>query len=215
MWTITQNLPVQIALLELVNIAVDRSKRAFERLQQCAADYHNRYQGTNISRVPGVQHARSFFRAIGIDPTKRRPSSEALLNRALKQKELYSVNSLVDTGNWCSLDFLLPICVYDADKIRGDVSLRLGQAGESYLALNNFEANLEGRFLLADTLGPFGSPITDSQRTAVNRDTRAAFLLIFAPADYETEQLKIQTETFLTRTVEMCGGECKEMVVGS
>lgn len=205
-WTLETNLPVRLALIELSNLHVMDEKSAFERLADCAEHYADLYQWTALSEIPGVQNARQFFRAIGIDPTKRRPSSEALLNRAIKKKELYTINTLVDVGNWCSLDFLLPTCIYDANKIHGDVTVRLGRAGESYLALNERDIDFADRFVLVDDIGPFGSPMTDSQRTAVGTTTRNAALGIWAPESFDTEKLHQHADVFAERSIEFCGG---------
>ncbi len=205
-WTFDTNLPVHLAVIEMKSVRVTEETHAFERLADCAEDYADLYQWTSLADIPRVQNARQFFRAIGLDPTKRRPSSEALLNRALKKKELYQINTLVDVGNWCSLDFLLPTCIYDADKINGNVTVRLGRAGESYVALNNRDIDFENRFVLVDTSGPFGSPMTDSVRTAVGVDTRNAVLGIWAPDSYEKEELQNHAETFAQRAVDYCDG---------
>lgn len=206
MLLIENNTPIQFAIIELQDVMVDLSPTPFNHLQLCARQYQEKYSTIAISEIPGVQVAREFFRAIGIDPTKRRPSSEALLNRALKNKELFSVNSLVDVGNWCSLEFLLPICIYDAGNIKGPIHLRMGRMAESYLALNGQEIHLDGRYVLADEIGPFGSPITDSLRTAVDLGTKQALLGIFAPKDYDSLLLKKQGDLFANRAVEICGG---------
>ncbi len=205
-WIFEKQLPINLALIELSNIHVTDDKSAFEQLADCAEKYADLYQWTSLADIPGVQNARQFFRAIRIDPTKRRPSSEALLNRALKKKELYTINTLVDVGNWCSLDFLLPTCIYDADKISGDVSIRLGKAGERYLALNNREIDFENRFVLVDETGPFGSPMTDSQRTAVTLQTKNAALGIWAPESFDAEKLTGHAKLFAKRAIEFCGG---------
>ncbi|MEL6821236.1 MAG: phenylalanine--tRNA ligase beta subunit-related protein, partial [Calditrichota bacterium] len=110
---IDPQLSVRIAATELDNLIVRETQQAYQELIRLGDNYSDRYTGSSISEIPGVEHARRFFRAIGIEPTRRRPSSEALLNRALKNKGFYSVNELVDVGNWCSLDFLLPIGIYD------------------------------------------------------------------------------------------------------
>ena len=206
MWSLETDLPVKLAIIFMNGVKVDSGPAAYGQINQLAQSYYAKYLDTPISQVPGVQHARSFFRAIGIDPTKRRPSSEALLNRAVKNKGLYSVNSLVDVGNWCSLDFLLPICVYDADKISGQVSIRTGREGEFYIGLNNNEVHLHDRYCIADELGPFGSPKTDSQRTAVSTGTRNTVLIIFAPGDYDPKRLRQQAGTFAKRVLDICGG---------
>jgi len=216
MWCIETNLLAKLAVINLEEITVNQQKTAFEGLRQCAHNYYSRYQGRSIGWVEGVRFARRLFRAIGIDPTKHRPASEALLNRALKGRPFYSVNVLVDAGNWCSLDFLLPICVYDSEKIKGQVRVRKGKEQESYIGLNNRIVNLNNRYVISDEIGPFGSPITDSQRTAVDYTTTKASLVIFAPKDYDNVLLIQQAELFAQRAMDICGGRLKSMeILGS
>ena len=211
MWSIETDLPIRLAVIETEEITVGNEKSGFERLKECADIYKSKYEGSLIGGVEGIQFARRLFHNIGIDPTKHRPASEALLNRALKDKDFYSVNTLVDVGNWCSLDFLLPTCVFDADKIQGSVRVRKGKEGESYIGLNNREVNLSNRYLISDELGPFGSPMTDSQRTAVNFATKRAILIIYAPQDYDTNLLGEQANLFARRTIDICRGKLKNI----
>jgi DNA/RNA-binding domain of Phe-tRNA-synthetase-like protein len=213
MWSIEANLPIRLAVIEIEGVTVSNDKAGFERLKECAQLYKSKYEGTPIGSVDGIQFARDLFRNIGIDPTKHRPASEALLNRALKEKELYSVNTLVDVGNWCSLDFPLPTCVFDADKIKGDVKVRKGKQGESYIGLNNRPVNLSNRYLITDETGAFGSPMTDSQRTAVNPDTKRAILIIYAPKDYDTNLLREQANLFAQRAIDICKGKLKNIQI--
>jgi DNA/RNA-binding domain of Phe-tRNA-synthetase-like protein len=88
---------------------------------------------------------RTMYKRVGIDPTKRRPSSEALLRRVRKGDPLPRVNSMVDVCNWCSLEFQLPYGLYDASRIEGDVVLRLGHEGESYPGIRKDDVNVGGR----------------------------------------------------------------------
>ncbi len=164
--------------------------------------------GQTIAQIPGAQNARRLFRTIGMDPTHRRPSSEALLRRALKNKSMPSINPLVDIGNWCSLEFLLPICIYDADAITGQVRPEIGTAHDQYKALNGELLNFNRRFILKDDHGPFGSPITDSVRTAVTLETHHILLGIFAPRDYPIAELREKLDVFLQRVKQICGGIC-------
>jgi len=205
-WNIEPNTPAQLAVACIENVTVSAQTGGFQRLSGCAEKYRQEFSGKTPGEIEPVQVARRLFRAIGIDPTHRRPSSEALLNRALKNKELYAVNNLVDVGNWCSLEFLLPICIYDAAKIFGPVTVRQGTANDTYTALNQQVINLHGRYLLADDRGAFGSPMTDSVRTAVDPATRSAILGIWAPLDFRTVQLTAHLELFAQRVIELCGG---------
>jgi DNA/RNA-binding domain of Phe-tRNA-synthetase-like protein len=125
---------------------------------------------------------RSMYKRVGIDPTKTRPSSEALLRRVRRGDELPRVNSLVDVINWCSLETQLPYGVYDLDRIQGDVALRLGREGEEYAGIRKDAVHVSGRLTLADDAGPFGNPTSDSARTMVTTDTARALIVIFCPA---------------------------------
>jgi DNA/RNA-binding domain of Phe-tRNA-synthetase-like protein len=119
---------------------------------------------------------------VGIDPTKTRPSSEALLRRVRKGDELPRINSLVDVINWCSLESQLPFGLYDLNHVRGDVTLRLGREGEEYAGIRKDVVHVGGRLTLADAEGPFGNPTSDSARTMVTTATSRALVVIFAPA---------------------------------
>ncbi|MCF7793493.1 MAG: hypothetical protein K9N09_06130 [Candidatus Cloacimonetes bacterium] len=210
MWKIESDTPLKLGVIEMKNISVTTEKTAYNKILECAAEYAQKYQNMNIGEIPGVANARNLFRSIGMDPTKHRPSSEGLLRRALKGKDYFSINTLVDIGNWCSLDFLLPICVYDADKTEGEITARLGKEGESYFGHNKREVNLFNRFVVADEKGPFGSPITDSTKTAVDVKTKNAILIIFAPQDFDDEILQKEIKIFSERVQEICGGEAQQ-----
>src|SRR3990172_9039197 len=99
-----------------------------------------------------------MYKGVGLDPTKTRPSSEALQRRVRKGDELPRINSLVDVINWCSLESQLPFGLYDLDKIEGDVTLRLGRDGEAYAGIRKDEVHVAGRLTLADAAGAFGNP---------------------------------------------------------
>ena len=124
---------------------------------------------------------RTMYKRVGIDPTKTRPSSEALLRRVRKGDDLPRINSLVDVINWTSLESQLPFGLYDLDQIQGDVMLRLGREGESYPGIRKDAVHVAGRLTLVDAAGPFGNPTSDSARTMVTTQTSRALVVIFVP----------------------------------
>jgi DNA/RNA-binding domain of Phe-tRNA-synthetase-like protein len=132
---------------------------------------------------------RTMYKRVGIDPTKTRPSSEALLRRVRKGDPLPRINSMVDVCNWCSFEFQLPYGLYDAAHIEGDVTLRLGREGESYPGIRKDDVHVGGRITLADAIGPFGNPTSDSARTMVTTATTHGLVVVFAPRDLETKRL--------------------------
>ena len=136
-----------------------------------------------VRRAPPAERetVRAMYRRVGLDPTRRRPSSEALLRRVTRGDLLPRINSLVDICNWCSLELQLPYGLYDLDRIDGDVVLRLGGEGEEYPGIRKDVVHVGGRLTLADRVGPFGNPSSDSLRTMVTTGTTRAMAVIFAP----------------------------------
>jgi len=152
-----------------------------------------------------VAAVRTMYRRVGLDPTKTRPSSEALLRRVRKGDALPRINSMVDVCNWCSLEFQLPYGLYDASRIDGDVELRLGRAGESYPGIRKDDVRVDGRITLADRVGPFGNPTSDSARTMVTTATTRALLVVFAPNDLDRKKLTDVVTTTSNRMIEFTG----------
>lgn len=148
---------------------------------------------------------RTMYRRVGIDPTKTRPSSEALLRRVARGGGLPRINALVDVVNWCSLTAQLPYGLYDLDRISGDVELRLGRDGEEYAGIRKDAVHLAGRLALVDRVGPFGNPTSDSARTMVTLDTRRALLVIFTPTSRAADLPGVLAIT-ADRVTTFCGG---------
>jgi DNA/RNA-binding domain of Phe-tRNA-synthetase-like protein len=151
---------------------------------------------------------RTMYKRVGLDPTKTRPSSEALLRRVRKGDTLPRINSMVDVCNWCSLEFQLPYGLYDAASIDGDVELRMGRAGESYDGIRKDEVHVDGRIALADRTGPFGNPTSDSARTMVTTATTHGLLVVFAPRDVDEQRLARVLDVTSQRMSEFTG--CRE-----
>ena len=157
---------------------------------------------------------RTMYKRVGIDPTKRRPSSEALLRRVRKGDPLPRINSMVDVCNWCSLEFQLPYGLYDSARIDGDAVLRLGREGESYPGIRKDDVHVGGRITLADSAGPFGNPTSDSARTMVTTATRQALVVVFAPHEVDARQLASVLDTTARRMLEFTGARETARSVG-
>src|SRR6202044_2763319 len=130
---------------------------------------HKRAEFTveSLAEAEPVRAVRAMFREWGMDPSKYRPSSEALLRRVVQGKGLYRVSNVVDIGNLGSLETGWPYGCYDRSKIQAPVALRHGTAGEKNEGLGKKTWHLEGRPVLADSASPFGSPISDSTRSMI------------------------------------------------
>ena len=149
---------------------------------------------------------RTMYKRVGIDPTKTRPSNEALLRRVRKGDTIPRINSLVDIVNWCSLEFQLPYGLYDLAKISGPVTMRLGAAGESYAGIRKDDVNVSGRITVADAMGAFGNPTSDSARTMVTTATNEALVVVYAPAEIPPAQMKRVLDATASRMADIVGG---------
>ncbi len=133
-----------------------------------------------LAEHPTAAAVRRLFRAAGCDPTRHRPSSEALLRRVLKGEELPAIHPLVDLNNCLSVELAVPACVMAHGSATPPFELRAGRAGESMLSMRG-PYELHGKPLLADAAGPFGTPITDSERVRVGPATTRALLVAYLP----------------------------------
>ena len=149
---------------------------------------------------------RTMYKRVGIDPTKTRPSNEALLRRVRKGDTIPRINSLVDIVNWCSLEFQLPYGLYDLSKINGPVTIRLGADGEFYPGIRKDDVNVSGRITVADVTGAFGNPTSDSARTMVTTATTDALVVIFAPAEIASAQVRRVLDVTASRLADIVGG---------
>ena len=131
-----------------------------------------------VLESPQIEATRRAYKALGKDPARYRGSAEALLRRAIAGKGLPQINAVVDTINLVSVESRLPIGLYDLARVSDDVIFRAGRAGETYKGIGKYDLNLEGLPIFCDTVGPHGSPTSDSERTMVTAETKEVLAVI-------------------------------------
>jgi len=148
-------------------------RRSGEEVQRVLKDVLNEmsYDLKALKDNPIIRAFRDFYWKIGIDPTKQRPSSEALVRRALRGK-FPLINNVVDAGNIASLETLIPIGLYDLDEIRGELEMRIARR-DVFHPIGGGEEILEGQIVLADeekVLHVY--PYRDSRETMIKQETK-------------------------------------------
>ena len=93
------------------------------------------YTLERIKDEPLFRAYRNFFWRVGVDPTRTRPASEALVRRILAGKVLPAINTAVDAYNLASVRTGIPIAAFDADTLGGDLSMRFAEEGEAFLGI--------------------------------------------------------------------------------
>jgi DNA/RNA-binding domain of Phe-tRNA-synthetase-like protein len=145
---------------------------------QSLTEVRNKFRVDEISKIPAILKAREAYKALGKDPSRYRLSAEALLRRILQGKGLYKVNNVVDILNIISIRSGISIGGYDADKIQGDIVLSIADESIAYYAIGRGLLNIGNLPVLSDSIGFFGNPTSDSERTCVTEETRN-FLMVF------------------------------------
>jgi DNA/RNA-binding domain of Phe-tRNA-synthetase-like protein len=206
---------VRLGLLVLADLTVGEADPALAaEVDSYCAELRVKYGEARSAEVPGVADARTLYKALGLDPTKTRPSNEALLRRALKGEALYRINTLVDGLNLASLRAQLPFGLYDLGRIQPPVVLRKGAAGESYEGIRKGPVHVEERPVLVDAVGPFGNPTSDSARTMITLEARSALVVAYAPAGYSLARLgSLLDDTTATLTRYSGGREAQRRVL--
>lgn len=148
---------------------------------QVCEEKRNQFSLETLADSQPVRAVRAMFRGWGMDPSKYRPSSEALLRRVVQGKGLYRVSNIVDIGNLGSVETGWPYGCYDRGHIQPPIIFRHGTAGERYERVGKEMWQLEDRPVLVDAGGPFGSPISDSTRSMITESTTQALIVIYAP----------------------------------
>lgn len=176
MLTVRNELDIELVTFELHELEVTEPREDF------ALEVARATQAARSGEVGPTDPARALYRRFGIDPTRVRPSSEALLRRLKKGQPLPRVNSLVDVANAMSVQLQVPVGLYDLGKVRGDeLVVRQGAEGESYTGIGKERVNVAGRICVADADGPCGNPSSDSARTMITTETERAAWVYFLP----------------------------------
>ena len=131
-----------------------------------------------VSQKTTIRETKEAYRVLGKDPSRYRPSAEALTRRIVMGKDLFWINNIVDILNLISLESGFSIGGYDADKITGNIEFGIGKENEPYQAIGRGELNIENLPLFRDQLGAFGSPTSDSLRTMVTENTTRFLMVI-------------------------------------
>ena len=189
-----------------------------EGLWKEIAEYTAQLQATETTESIKQQHAivatREAYKACGKDPSRYRPSAEALRRRLLRGLELYQIDTLVDLINLVSLRTGYSIGGFDADKIVGkDLCLGIGRHEEPFEGIGRGLLNIEFIPVIRDAIGGIGTPTSDHERTKMEVGTTHILAIINGYSGSEGLQEAVHmTATLLERYA--AATECKVWMFG-
>ncbi len=189
-----------LGVIQYTGVSISESPKMLQgRINLFVESLRLEHSLSEITKIEGVAGWRETFKQLGIDPSRYRPSSEALLRRVLQGNAFHWINSAVDVNNFLSITYALPFGIYDQSKVSGHITCRLGVEADQYTGLNGREVHMNNKLLLADDLGAFGSPIVDSTRTMVSETATNLIQFIF----FHPKLSPHQKETVLGSTARM------------
>ncbi|WP_252314082.1 B3/4 domain-containing protein [Sinobaca sp. H24] len=180
---------LKIGVIHYKDIIVGDSPKMIKgRLQFYQETMHTELQELPLTEKEGILEWRKIFKAIGTDPSRYRPSHESLARTVKKTGALSFVHSAVDLNNFFSIQYMLPVGIYDASALHGTVTIKVGGESDTYEGLNGRDNNFEGKIVSADDKGAFGSPIVDSHRTKTTIESKEALQLFYLPPSLPKEE---------------------------
>ncbi|MGD9898138.1 MAG: B3/4 domain-containing protein [Calditrichaceae bacterium] len=196
---------LKFGLIDAENVKVSDNDDKFDKIfEEFEEETRRKFADTRPSENEIVSHVRRMYRRIGWEPTKYRPSSEALIRRILQGKGLYRINNIVDYGNLVSAKYHLPLGLYDVDKITGDIIVDVGKAGESYQGISKPLIHAEGKMILRDETGIFGNPTADSLRTSITNESTHILAVFFCPSEVNDDHLQKTLNTLSDYYLPFC-----------
>lgn len=195
-------------------ITVEESPQMLKgRLQLFQEQLFFEMEDKPLADYVGIKEWRSVWKSLGVDPNRYRPSVEALMRRVKKQNYIQPFHSAVDLNNFFSLQYEIPVGIYDFEKTIGNVRISVGSEEDGYEGLNGRFNSLSGILLLQDDYSPFGSPFVDSIRTAVTQETTSALqVFCIRPSMSAAEALELTTACANMFT-SISGGESQSFVL--
>ncbi|MDG6257422.1 MAG: phenylalanine--tRNA ligase beta subunit-related protein [Methanomicrobiaceae archaeon] len=168
-----------------------------------------RYTLEQVRDDPVFRAYRDFFWSAGVDPTKTRPASEALVRRILAGKPLPRINTAVDAYNLASASSGVPIAAFDADLLHGDLSLRFARQGEQFLGIGMKAPVLlgENQIIMTDAEDIIAIyPYRDADATKVTTGTTTIHIVACGVPKIEEERVVRAYLTCARSLEEYAGG---------
>jgi len=196
------------ATLEEVEVYDSRSSEyVMNALKKAVEEVRSGLTLEGLKDHPVIRAYRDFYWRLGIDPTKTRPSSEALIRRALRSGSIPLINNVVDLGNVASIKTMVPIGIYDLDKVTLPLTLRRARAGELFCPIGGNPEVLSDRdVVLVDSRGVVVHvfPHRDSVHTMVTKETKRILIVACGVKGVSEERVREAVELALRLIAESC-----------
>jgi len=201
----------------ITNLHVEKENEQIQELKEAVyKEVRTKYNIETLRDNPTVRAYRDFYWKLDVDPTKTRPSGEALLRRVLHRRELPCISTVVDAYNLASLKTIIPISGFDKDRLNPPFQIRFAKNGEAFTGIGmNKPMTLTDKILvLADENQILCIyPYRDSDHTKITRQTGNVLVVGYGAPGITEQQLKESVETTISYIKLVSGGETETVKV--
>jgi len=209
---------IKVIAAEVEGVTVSKGSPELEEFkEQITKAVRNEHDIENLKDLPLIKAYRDFFWEVGIDPTKIRPASEALIRRLLRGRTLPAINTVVDAYNLASIESHIAIGAFDRDNVAGEIVIRQAGEREKFLGIGMREPLiLKGREVVVEDFEKLIAiyPYRDSDATKITLETTNVLLLMCGVPDVGRDVLEDALELTVEYVTRFCGGEKKVRNIG-
>ena len=174
---------LSVAMVLLDELKVGISTPSFEEYEkETFKELRSQLTLDEAKDDPIFRSYRDLYWTFGMDPTKQRVSSEAVLRRILKGLNLWRISDIVDIINLASAYHKIPIGLIDASKLKGDLFIRTAANGEVFQRIGGKTIVCRGREIVVaddEKIVCFGYATHDSERTMITKDSSNVIVLLY------------------------------------
>jgi DNA/RNA-binding domain of Phe-tRNA-synthetase-like protein len=209
---ISESFPnLSIGVGSIKNVRVEKGNDKTGQLKRAVyEEVRAKYNINTLKDDATVRAYRDFYWSLGIDPTKIRPSGEALLRRVLHGNDLPTISTVVDAYNLASLRTIIPISGFDKDKLEPPFYVRYAKKGETFIGIG-----MSKPIVLADNMLVLADekqvlciyPYRDSDHTKITQQTQNVLIIGYGAHGITDLQLQEAVETTLSYIKLVSGGE--------
>ena len=124
---------VAVVVAENLALATERPSALDGLIAEREAACRTRWEGLELSAIPGIAAWRGAYKGFGIRKTSYRSSVERLVKRVRAGERLPAVNTLVDAYNAVSLASVLCCGADDLDRVAPPLAFRFARPGDSFI----------------------------------------------------------------------------------
>jgi DNA/RNA-binding domain of Phe-tRNA-synthetase-like protein len=169
---------VKTKILENVSV-----KLTPQILQEKKAELIKKWEGKTAKDLDSIEQIisyRNLQSKFGQDPKIQLPAVENMLVRGILQGKFPTINSAVDSANIISIENLIPIGLFDFDKITGGIELRLAGETDQFIPIGKTkpEKIKAGLPVLSDSEKIFSAiGVRDSEATKIMSSSKRLLIL--------------------------------------